>query len=68
MKQKGKILEHPDLQIEMVCNAKGEESYSGRSQRYEPYEASAPTAVDCLFMFNIQLSEQKIMAALLKSN
>ncbi len=68
MKEFRKILTHPDLEIELTRNAKGEEAYVGRSKRYEPYEASATTAIDCLFKFNIQLSEQKVIAALMPSS
>jgi hypothetical protein len=63
-----KILNHPDLEIELTKSKNGEDMYIGRSSRYEPYEASANTAIDCFFKFNIQLAEQKIIAALLKAN
>jgi hypothetical protein len=63
-----KILNHPDLEIELTRSKKGEDMYVGRSSRYEPYEAFADTAIDCFFKFNIQLAEQKIIAALLKAN
>jgi hypothetical protein len=59
---KKKILIHPDLQIEMVTDNKGNELYIGHSEKYEPHTASAATALDCFFKFNIQLSEQKIIS------
>jgi hypothetical protein len=61
-----KILSHPDLEIDISSDKKGNDVYLGRSNRYEPYEASAETAIDCFFKFNIQLSEQKILAALIR--
>jgi hypothetical protein len=61
-----KVLIHPDLEIEITRDTKGEDVYVGRSRKYEPYEAFAKTAIDCFFQFNIQLSEQKVMAALMK--
>lgn len=60
-----KILMHPDLEIEKTKNKNGENIFVGKSKKYQPYEASAHTAIDCFFKFNIQLSEQKIIAALL---
>lgn len=60
------ILTHPDLEIVLTRDKNGREVYIGRSHRYEPYEASAPTIMDCFFKFNIQLAEQKRLAALLK--
>jgi hypothetical protein len=61
-----KVLSHPDLEIEIVTDKKGNDIYAGTSKRYEPFEATAETAMDCFFSFNIQLSEQKVIAALLK--
>jgi hypothetical protein len=66
IEQKRRALIHPDLEIEITRNKKGEEVFVGKSKKYEPYEASADTAIDCFFQFNIQLSEQKIIAALIK--
>ena len=63
---RNKILLHPDLEIDKTSDANGKDVYIGKSKRYEPYEASARTAIDCFFKFNIQLSEQKIIAALMK--
>jgi hypothetical protein len=62
-----KVLQHPDLEIDLVSDTKGNDMYIGKSKRYEPYEASAGTAIDCFFKFNIQLSEQKIIASFLKN-
>lgn len=61
-----KLLEHPDLEIEVVKDAKGKDIFLGKSRRYEPFEAAADTALDCLFKFNIQLAEQKVIAALMR--
>ena len=61
-----KILSHPDLEIEITYDKKGNDVYLGKSSRYEPFEATAATAIDCFFKFNIQLSEQKVLAALIK--
>jgi hypothetical protein len=66
MIQQRKILEHPDLQIELITNAKGKDVFMGRSRRYEPFEAAADTAIDCFFKFDIQLAEQKLIAALIR--
>lgn len=59
------VLVHPDLEIRMETNKKGECLYVGTSHRYEPFEASASTVIDCFFKFNIQLAEQKVIAALI---
>ena len=61
----GTVLVHPDLEIRMERNKKGENVYVGTSHRYEPFEASASTVIDCFFKFNIQLAEQKVIAALI---
>lgn len=60
------VLSHPDLEIEIVNDKKGRNVYLGRSNKYEPFKASAETAIDCFFQFNIQLSEQKVLAALMR--
>jgi hypothetical protein len=60
------VLNHPDLEIECSTDKQGNEKYIGRSKKYEPYEASAKTLIDCFFQFNIQLSEQKAIAVLIK--
>jgi hypothetical protein len=61
-----KILSHPDLEIEISSDKRGNDIYSGKSRRYEPFEATAETAIECFFKFNIQLSEQKVLAALIR--
>ncbi len=60
------ILQHRDLKIELHYDKTGKEIYTGTSERYEPYQATAATAIDCFFCFNIQLSEQKQLAGLIK--
>jgi len=60
------VLQHRDLKIEMHYDKAGKEVFTGTSTRYEPYQATAATAIDCFFCFNIQLSEQKQIAALIK--
>ncbi len=61
-----KILDHPDLQIELITNAKGKDVFTGKSRKYEPFEAAADSAIECFFAFDIQLAEQKIIAALMR--
>lgn len=63
---KRNLLQHPDLEIEMIVNATGEDMFVGRSSRYEPFEASAASAIECFFKFDIQLAEQKLLAAAMK--
>ncbi len=62
-----KVLQHPDLEIGRMKGENGNDLFVGRSKKYEPYEASAETALDCFFKFNIQLSEQKLIVSHLKS-
>lgn len=61
-----KILEHPDLQIELMLDNNGKELYIGHSEKYEPHTASARSAYDCFFKFNIQLAEQKVLSGFIK--
>ncbi|MCE3281828.1 MAG: hypothetical protein K0Q66_565 [Chitinophagaceae bacterium] len=58
-----KILSHPDLEIDLVRDKNGKDSYVGLSKKYEPFTASAGSAYDCFFKFNIQLAEQKVISA-----
>jgi hypothetical protein len=58
-----KILSHPDLEIDLVRDKNGKDSYIGQSKKYEPFNASAGSAYDCFFKFNIQLAEQKAISA-----
>lgn len=66
MINKRKVLAHADLEIELLTDKNGIDLYSGKSSRYEPYQATAKTAIDCFFQFDIQLAEQKKLVALIQ--
>jgi len=61
------VLQHPDLEIGRMKGKNGADLFVGTSKKYEPFEASAETALDCFFKFDIQLSEQKLIVSLLKN-
>ena len=60
------VLQHTDLTIELSYDRQGNELYTGTSPKYEPYTAIAKTIMDCFFQFNIQVAEQKEIAALIR--
>lgn len=61
-----KVLIHPDLEICVSTDKKGHDVYTGTSKKYEPFEATAASAIECFFKFNIQLADQKLIAGFLK--
>ena len=61
----GKVLDHPDLTIELCKDQSGQLVYVGRSKKYEPNFATSRTALRCLFKFYMLVEEQRKLSQLI---
>lgn len=61
-----RILDDPDLVIDLYRDKYGRLLYEGYSDKYEPKTAISDSAWKCLLKFDIPLWEQKRLAELIK--
>ena len=63
-----RVLDHPDLTIELHKTTKGHPYFVGASNKYEPLSAVSDSAWKCFLKFDIPLWEQKVIAEAISKN